>query len=200
MARVKIRLSGRGASQIAQTLAQAFTDYVEELHDRTNTFVEELADTGVQAGVAVVRDTEYANDIDFGVERNDTTGNIHKVTVKASADDKEVHWYTNEKRTERRSEMINPLLMAEFGSGFENIGTYPVQDGFSSEAARLGMVQGSLSPSYGHAKDPNGWGYFDDSGNLHITRGEPPTAPMFNALMAMQEQQNVEKAKRKAFR
>lgn len=199
MATVKVRLSGTGARQIAKTLAQAFSDYEEQINVDTADFVNELARTGAKAGESVVQASKYAGDIDFTVEQDSGTGQQHTATLTASAEDKEVHWYTSAKRTERRSEMINPLLMAEFGSGFENIVSNPMSEGFVDEAVQMGMKQGSLEPNYGHAKDVDGWGYFDDSGTLHITRGEPPTAPVFNALLAMQEKKNIESAKQKAF-
>lgn len=78
----------------------------------------------------------------------------------------------------RGGEMIgmNPLLMAEFGSGFEA----RVLD----KVPGLDVGTGTF-PGQTHAFSPNGWYYTDMNGETHHSEGESPTHPMHSAMLAM---------------
>jgi hypothetical protein len=73
--------------------------------------------------------------------------------------------------------------MAEFGSGWE---ASDASGQPNAEAARrLGMGQGSF-PGQTHAFDKDGWWYKDLDGEWHNTTGITPSMPMWNALIAME--------------
>lgn len=72
---------------------------------------------------------------------------------------------------------MNPLLMAEFGSGFEAEVLDDVQG--------LNVGQGTF-PDQTHAFDPRGWWYTDiETGESVHSYGESPTHPMHSAMMGM---------------
>lgn len=67
-------------------------------------------------------------------------------------------------------------VWCEFGSGvYHNgsIGSSPHPNG-----SNLGFTIGSYGKGYGKKQ---AWGYYDESGELVITRGTPATMPMYNA-------------------
>ena len=194
---VKIRLTGSASRQAGKAIAQAINDYLKDINVSTQTFVNELADTGRQTSVTVTNGTKYAGHIDYNVVEDTATGKEHKAVLNARSEDVESVWYTS--YGEKRSEPINPLLMAEFGSGFENVATTGNSQSFHEEAKDLGMVQGSLKPNHGHAFDPDGWGYYDESMHLHLTKGEPPITPMFHAYMKMTNPSTLDSLKRGVF-
>lgn len=70
---------------------------------------------------------------------------------------------------------MNPLLMAEFGSGFEARVLDPVD----------GVGTGTF-PGQTHAFDATGWWYTDiETGESHHSYGESPTHPMHSAMLSM---------------
>ena len=124
---------------------------------------------------------------------NDTT-----IYITATSKLLRTEWYAGSKSKETRSEVISPLLMAEFGSGhyaipFESIGG-----------------QGTLN-KYGHAYDEDGWYWYAETqpiGNAepvsqsngrmkYHSMGEQPTQPLHKAVMACIEQ--VEEIAREVF-
>lgn len=67
-------------------------------------------------------------------------------------------------------------VWCEFGSGvYHNgsVGSSPHPNG-----SNLGFTIGSYGKGYGKKQ---AWGYYDESGELVITRGTPATMPMYNA-------------------
>lgn len=76
---------------------------------------------------------------------------------------------------------VNPILMAEFGSGWlANV----IQEG-SYNANQLNVGQGTF-PGGTHAFDRNGWYWKEPGSNeLHHSYGEKPTYPMYKASMAI---------------
>ena len=69
---------------------------------------------------------------------------------------------------------ISPILMEEFGSGFEAVNPHGVQ----------GVGQGSF-PGQTHAFDEGGWWYMDTEGSWHHTEGQKPGMPMYAAKVRM---------------
>ncbi len=67
-------------------------------------------------------------------------------------------------------------VWCEFGAGVYfngSVGSSPHPKG-----TELGFTIGSYGKGYGKG---NAWGYYDDNGELVITRGTPATMPMYNA-------------------
>lgn len=175
-------------------LADELEKYAETYEAKVQLFLEKLADVGISAAQQHEGDFAgyivYSKKFEFGGE---------KQTVYMVASDSQVipkAWYISPKAAEMREETINPLLMAEFGSGHNAIEA-------KGEASGLGG-QGTLKPSYGHAFDADGWYWWTDSAETasddeitavskngrykHHSRGVAPSQPIHNAAMACLDQ------------
>lgn len=126
------------------------------LDEKTPEFLNAVGERGVE--VAQKNLGYFAPDITV---THEVKGN--EVIVTAQAQDVLKEWDGG------HSEKVNPLLLAEFGSGFfaENVTDDP----------RGG--QGKLN-KYGHAFDSNGW-YWKENGVLHHSYGVKPTMPMYRS-------------------
>lgn len=71
------------------------------------------------------------------------------------------------------------VLFVEFGTGITYGAGHP-------EAAEHGMGPGTYPDGKGHWNDPRGWYLPKDKGGEH-TYGNPPNAPMYNAVKAVEE-------------
>lgn len=67
-------------------------------------------------------------------------------------------------------------VWCEFGSGVYHNGS--VGSSPNPYGSELGFTIGSYGKGYGKKQ---AWGYYDDDGNLVITRGTPATMPMYHA-------------------
>jgi hypothetical protein len=170
-------------------LADELQRYAEKYEAKVQIFLERLADLGISVAKQHEGDfagyIAYSKEFEFGGE---------KQTVYMLASDSQLipkAWYVSPKSAEIREESINPLLMAEFGSGHEAIKA-------EGEAAGLGG-QGTLN-TYGHAFDADGWYWWSDSSDTetgdeikavskkgrfkHHSRGVPPSRPLHEAVKA----------------
>lgn len=171
-------------------LANELERYAETFEAKVQIFLEKLADVGINAARQNEGDFAgyivYSKEFEFGGDKN---------TVYMVARDSQVipkAWYVSPKSAEMKEESINPLLMAEFGSGSEAIKA-------KGEASGLGG-RGTLKPSYGHAFDADGWYWWTDSADTasddeiravskkgrfkHHSKGVAPSQPIHNAAMA----------------
>lgn len=139
--------------------------YKSELHRKCRTFVSRLATVGIET--AKLNCGEYGNVITFSRDIDSRYAGGAKGRIVAVG--------TPVARL-RSGETIymNPLLMAEFGSGFEARVLDKVE----------GVGQGTF-PGQTHAFDPMGWWYTDEDGETHHSYGETPTYPMHSADIAM---------------
>ena len=170
-------------------LANELKHYAETFEGKVQIFLERLADAGIEAAQQNEGDfagyVVYSKKFEFSGETN---------TVYMVARDSQVipkAWYVSPKSADMREETINPLLMAEFGSGHYAIDA-------KGEASGLGG-QGTLN-LFGHAFDANGWYWWTDSADTasddeitavskkgrfkHHSRGVAPSQPIHNAAMA----------------
>lgn len=144
-------------------------EYKSELQDKANEFCLELAQVGVD--VAYANSGEWHDFILFKKEQEDD-----KVILIGMDRQKVIKvWYTDIEKTNMREYEISPLLLAEFGSGWYANDKHGVE----------GVGQGTMPDSYGHAFDPNGWWWYDKSGNKHHSKGEKPSYPMYAATIGM---------------
>lgn len=169
-------------------LANELERYAEKYEAKVQIFLERLADFGIS--VAKQNEGDFAGYIVYS-KKFEFDG--EKQTVYMIARDSQLiskTWYISPKSAEMREESINPLLMAEFGSGHEAIKA-------EGEAAGLGG-QGTLIPSYGHAFDADGWYWWSESSDTekgdeikavskkgrfkHHSKGVPPSRPLHNAV------------------
>lgn len=142
-------------------------NYREDLKRKCERFVKELAEVGIKTGEA--NTGEYGKLIVFKKEVNPTATGC-KGVMYATSSPLKVVWGKNGER----SAEISPLLMAEFGSGWEA----KVLDNVS------GVGQGTF-PGQTHAFDPDGWWWTDTEGNTHHSMGQRPTFPVHSAMLAM---------------
>lgn len=92
-------------------LAEKLEKYAEDFETKVQTFLERLADHGIE--VARANGGIFGNYIVYSKK-------LEGSTVYIMASDSTLitnSWYVSSKSNETRQETINPLLMAEFGSG-----------------------------------------------------------------------------------
>lgn len=169
-------------------LADYLDNYARTFEQKVQTFLEKLAEKGIE--VASVNGGDFSSYIVYSKKVESGT------MVKMIAKDREEitnSWYASSTSKELRQETISPLLMAEFGSGHYAISA-------EGEASGLGG-QGTLN-KYGHAFDTNGWYWWSDDATsmdgeplnekngrwrFH-SRGTHPSQPLHKAVMACIEQ------------
>lgn len=169
-------------------LADYLDNYAKTFEQKVQTFLEKLAEKGIE--VASVNGGDFSSYIVYSKKVESGT------MVKMIARDREEitnSWYASSTSKELRQETISPLLMAEFGSGHYAISA-------EGEASGLGG-QGTLN-KYGHAFDSNGWYWWSDDATsmdgeplnekngrwrFH-SRGTHPSQPLHKAVMACIEQ------------
>lgn len=169
-------------------LADYLDNYAKTFEQKVQTFLEKLAEKGIE--VASVNGGDFSSYIVYSKKVESGT------MVKMIAKDREEitnSWYASSTSKELRQETISPLLMAEFGSGHYAISA-------EGEASGLGG-QGTLN-KYGHAFDSNGWYWWSDDATsmdgeplnekdgrwrFH-SRGTHPSQPLHKAVMACIEQ------------
>ena len=169
-------------------LADYLDNYAKTFEQKVQTFLEKLAEKGIE--VASVNGGDFSSYIVYSKKVESGT----KVLMIAK-DREEItnSWYASSTSKELRQETISPLLMAEFGSGHYAISA-------EGEASGLGG-QGTLN-KYGHAFDTNGWYWWSDEATsmdgeplnekngrwrFH-SRGTHPSQPLHKAVMACIEQ------------
>ena len=157
--------------QLDQTIDELH-QYAQRLSDRCEQFVNELADIGITTAkyylVNIINDTNgemisYGDKVSFTKEVTFDTESATAIIIPES------HPYISVWAT--GSAVVDPLLMAEFGSGM-----------FAIDGHR-----GSF-PDQKHAFDPNGWFWRDLSGKLHHSNGIEPQRPLFKAKEEMMQQ------------
>lgn len=162
--RINARLS---TSSINNAIAQV-EQFKRDLNAKLERFVSELADVGievVQDNIKVEYDGEVRNFGDAVTFQKEINGDNQAVTCVLIA---EGHPYLKEWM--EGSAMVNPLLMAEFGSG----------------AYAVGAAQGTF-PNQKHANNPP-WFWKDMSGKTHMSYGNEPSRPLFKAKNEMENQ------------
>ena len=169
-------------------LADELMKYAETYEAKVQMFLEKLADVGISAAQKYEGDfagyIAYSKEFEFGGD---------KQTVYLVASDSQLitkAWYVSPKSAEIREEQINPLLMAEFGSGRHAI---------EGKGAAKGLGgQGTLN-LYGHAFDAGGWYWWTESPDTdsddevvvvtkkgrykHHSEGVGPSQPLHNAVL-----------------
>lgn len=162
--RINARLS---TSSINNAIAQV-EQFKRDLNAKLERFVSELADVGievVQDNIKVEYDGEVRNFGDAVTFQKEINGDNQAVTCVLIA---EGHPYLKEWM--EGSAMVNPLLMAEFGSG----------------AYAVGAAQGTF-PNQKHANHPP-WFWRDMGGKMHMSYGNEPSRPLLKAKNEMENQ------------
>lgn len=148
-------------------------NYIVRLKAQCKEFVTELAEVGIETvkQYIQVEDNEVVVDrsdlVFFKKDIVDAGGEI-TYTMYVNANTYISEWVT---KSGTKYAEVNPLLMAEFGSGAKAV------DGH----------RGSF-PNQVHAFDKDGWWWVDSSGLKHHSRGNAPTRPLLHAREEMERQ------------
>ena len=163
-----MRINARLNSRDIENAIRQVEFFKNDLNWKLQQFVSELAEVGIQVirdNVKVEYDGEVRNFGDAVTFQKATTVEGEEVVCILTAEGQpyEKTWMTG-------SAMVNPLLMAEFGSGVRAIGG----------------AQGTF-PNQKHAMHPP-WFWRDMTGKMHISYGNEPTRPMLKAKEEMERQ------------
>lgn len=159
--KINIKLDTRSVKMAIRNIKR----YQEQLDEKCTLFVQKLADQGITT--AKLNAGEYGHYITFSKvitnSRHETVGRLIAVGTPM------------ERIRKGQTIFVDPLLLAEFGSGWES----KVLDNVD------GVGQGTF-PGQTHAFDPQGWWYIDaTTGEKLHSYGEAPTYPMHSASIAM---------------
>lgn len=176
--KIKVTLSP-GSFRAAAREVQKYRD---GLQAKCQTFVEQLAEIGIQT--AAQNTGSYGKYITFSVETTPEQNGVKAVMVATNTGIIRSEWRTKDGV---KSADVSPLLMAEFGSGLK---------ANNPKAGELGMGTGTF-PGQTHAEDPEGWWWMDLDGKWHHSSGVAPTMPMFKAAQEMER--NLMKIAREVF-
>ena len=174
MKRINLSISKSGSIERA---IKELEKYKQSLHGKSELLVSRLMDVGIE--VATNHSGQYAGMITFDKKLSQTVNGCDGVLIATNGQKLIKEWYASKKdaleKKNVRSYAVSPLLLAEFGSGWlaNVLGDIP------------GVGQGTMPGSMGHATDPDGWYWYDESGVKHHSIGETPTYPMHNAAMQM---------------
>lgn len=182
----KVRLDSKDLFALANELDK----YAVTFEEKVQTFLSRLADLGIS--VAQANGGVYGSYIVYSKDFETNDGNI-TVNMVAKGATIVSEWYPSATSSELRTEAINTLLMAEFGSG-----RYAI-DGTAETGEVLGG-RGTLEPSYHHATS-DGWGWWAETPSkdgtakkvkngrtLYVSDGLAPSQPLHKAVMACIEQ------------
>lgn len=167
--------------------------YRDDLIKRGEMFVSRLAAEGVTVAQGRMVDNKYQRYIRFE-SRVEVEGKAYIIGFVSGISD-EMHtsyWYPSATAEEERSAVVNPILMAEFGSGL-NANIHGYMAGSAASIAGRGTFPGQT-----HAYDPRGWFWYESgsadlgdqdtivgaaaNGRIkHHSYGEVPAAPMLTA-------------------
>ena len=152
-----------GIDKAINKLIKAKRDLVQK---QCTDFVKKLADRGI--AVAKVNSGDYKDYIIYEKKiLSQTADRVEGIFIARKKSDIFVQWKTG-------GYDIDPLLMAEFGSGWLAYNPLNIQ----------GVGQGT-HPQQKHAFDVDGWWYEDEKGKHHSV-GHLPTLPVYNAYIEME--------------
>ena len=151
--------------------------YKKELLAKTELFVKKLADLGVD--VAEHNGGEYGSLLMFKAELNPDKYGCTSFVIGESKDYIVREWRSRETPGGWKTALVDPLLMAEFGSGFKAENPLGVD----------GVGQGTF-PDQKHAFDEAGWYWKTRDGIVHHSTGESPSHPMFSASVEIMNKVN----------
>ncbi len=168
MAKKKYKLNILSASSV-NTLISDLSAYQSDLQTKCQTMVQELARRGIETARLNVGD--YGRYLSFYTSLEPETYGCKGVLVATATGMIKSEWQTLEGI---KSVDVNPLLMAEFGSGFKA----------KNPKGVAGVGQGTF-PDQTHAFDQEGWYWQDLEGTWHHSYGVEPTQPVYKAWERM---------------
>lgn len=171
---INARLNTRDINKAIKQIEQ----FEKDLRAKCELFMSELAEIGISVAKRNILVEENGNMIDrsgyveFSKDVSPTVTGATCIIVPTPTP-----YITEWKRTKNGKKIlkaeVNPLLMAEFGSGAFALdgrkGTFP------SETAAANVAHGS-------------WAWYDVGGTKHVSTGNVPSRPLFKAKQEMVDQ------------
>ena len=164
--KLKMKLNQNSINQAIHDLKK----YQSTLQTKNEIFIEKLLEVGIT--VANQNKGRYAGYISFEKEVEGGNNEVIGILSGFNSGKCTSWWYYKGGKKEVE---VNALAMAEFGSGWLAEVLFDVS----------GVGQGTF-PGQKHAMD-DAWYWRDDKG-LHVSQGELPQHPFYNAEMQMIEQ------------
>ena len=155
-------LSIQGIKKLQQDLKK----FEQEINRKNVIFVRRLAELGIQVSQQNVGN--FGNYIAFRKEIKDNKTNCQAIMIAYNTGHIINQWQSY---GEIKTAKVNPLLMAEFGSGSNANNPMKVP----------GVGQGTF-PNQTHAFDTNGWYWLDLNGEWHHSNGIKPSQPLYKAV------------------
>lgn len=173
MKRIDVSLSSNDIDKLVKEI-EAMSKRIEDCSKR---FCEKLADVGIK--VAEANSFEYGPYIIFSKTnvKIDNNGVCECVMYGMKTEELMREWWYHGQIIH---EFINPLLMAEFGSG------HYAKNPLGIPGVGQGSYPNPNNPS--NATSPIGWHWTDPDGTYHHIFGEEPGQPMYRAREAMIQQ------------
>jgi len=172
--RISITLTTKGSIDKA---IKRLNNYQNSLTEKIKNFFVRLSAKGIETAVQV--SGEWGKYIVFRQDVNVVGDEVECLIIATDGQKVLKEWYPSKKDAQNgtnvRSYFVSPILLAEFGSGWLADVMYNIP----------GVGQGTMPNSMGHAKDSDGWYWYDDAGTKHHSIGEPPKYPMHNAMVRM---------------
>ena len=182
---LKMRINARLRTSDINNAIEQIEQFKRALQLKLETFVSELAEVGIEIAKQNILVEEDGNIIDrsgyvqFSKEVSPSTTGATCI-ILATASPYVTSWKRSKKGKDILTAQVNPLLMAEFGSGANAIGDH--KGTFPSETAKKNVAHGT-------------WAWYDVQGNKHYSSGNTPSRPLYKAKIEMEEQ-IIEVAKR----
>lgn len=163
-------------------------------------FVSRLADEGIFAAQHRLEGSTYEPFIDFTKEFEENGKKRTVVIVSAKkAEDVIRTWYTSKSMKHEKTRPVNPVLMAEFGSGqFADPvswrGTFPGQRNAGRSAWTWYEFESDTSDTEAEVVEDFGGGF-----RKMRSRGTKPRAPMLWATVAMETHSTIRRIAQEVF-
>lgn len=188
-----------GKGGLASTIRslEAYRD--NGLRAKARQFTNELAQIGIDVAEGQMTSNRYKDYIRFS-KRVVIDDKEHRIVLMYGKNIKMMKrtWLKTGTGNATGESVVNPILMAEFGSGI-NANTSGLKN-------VSGLGGRGTHPTQVHANDKGGWWWYEEKGDptsdrttwsydtpsnnreKHFSRGEEPARPMYEALHKMQEQ------------
>lgn len=203
MKRIKMSLDVNSINNAIREL-QA---YENSINRKTQIFLEKLMEVGIRtakANTGIVDDLgNIQNLVSFIAQFEPTSDGCTAIMIASDITKIHKEWVSMEMDANgegtgilfKKSADVSPLLMAEFGSGFEAKAEVQ-KPGYNMPS--IGSNPQGTFPGQTHAFDPGGWSWMDIEGNWHHSKGITPTQPMYQAYAEMRRQ--IRKIAKEVFR
>ena len=168
---IKARLNTASLNNAIEQIEQ----FKKQLQIKLESFVSELAEVGIsiaEQNILVEENgqmVDRSNLVTFTKDVSPTATGATCIVV-ATPTPYTTTWKQSKNGKKVLTAQVNPLLMAEFGSGVHALEGW--KGSFPSETAKKNVAHGA-------------WAWYDEQGGKHISSGNVPTRPLYKAKQEM---------------